>query len=83
MTNVYVFFIIKETNSLDPQNLDFLTGGRVSTKYRSKNNRSSQLHSLRPCCAEHISVKMTIPPICIQGTQSYCAQSLAKALQSG
>ena len=49
----------------------------------SKSSRSCQQHRLAPYCAEHISVKATIPPIRNQGTQSYCAHPLAKALQSG
>lgn len=55
----------------------------VFTKSSSKSDRSSQLDSPAPYCAEHISVKSPIPTIFNQGTQAYCAHPLAKALQSG
>ncbi len=37
--------------------------GWVFAEYSLKSDRSSQLHSLTPYCAEHISVNATIPPI--------------------
>lgn len=59
---------------------DFL---RVGCTVQVKEQQVKPTTQFQPCCVEHVSVKMTIPPICIQGTQSYCAQPLAKALQSG
>lgn len=59
--DVHFFFLSK---TFEPVVfLAFPRVGWVLTEYSLESDRSSQLHSLAPYCAEHISVKATIPPI--------------------